>query len=623
LQDPHTQVATKAAFVDKLAVAIGIGQNAKMTKSAMSELFALAANHCQSGHFEMAEQLYKQLIQLEPDNADANFYLANTLIRLQKYNEAIAQYRRVLQLRPDHTDAHYILGLALQQQGGVDEAVPHFVHALQLNPNHADAHNSLGLALMDQGRLDEAVPCFQRAMQLKPRFAFASNNLGVAYLKQGRADLAQLSFQDAVRCDPALATAQSNYLFSLNYDPRADLDVIFLAHRRWGESKRAATVRERAGAQESAPSRSRLIELGNRPLRIGYISPDFRAHPLCSYFEPVLANHDREQFQVFCYAEVAAPDHFTERLQKLVSGWYWTCNKADADVAQRIRDDGIDILVDLAGHTANNRLGVLAHKPAPVQATWLGYLNTTGLTTVDYRLTDDVLDPLGKTAVRDTEQLWRLPNGMCCFEVLVEAPELTPLPALDRGYVTFGSVHNLFKLNPFVFDLWSRVLDAVPTAHLLVFRDMMTESCQAYLRRQFQERGINSNRLELRRGLSGSGYLGIFNEIDISLDTFPCTGGVTTCESLWMGVPVLTLCGVRPVSRNSAALLTRVGLHDWIANTPEQYAAIAASWARNLNELARLRLELRERTWARLCDAKRFTRELEHAYRAMCQRSLG
>jgi predicted O-linked N-acetylglucosamine transferase (SPINDLY family) len=429
-------------------------------------------------------------------------------------------------------------------------------------------------------------------------------------LKQGRPDLASGHFRQALALKPDLATAQSNLLFCLNYDPDVDPDTVFAEHRRQGKQIEAR-------AQIMTADRSPHI--GNSPerrLRVGYISPDLRYHPLSRYFEPVLAHHDPEKVETFCYAEVLFPDSVTKRLEKLAHGWYSTCHQTDAQVAQRIRADKIEILVDLAGHTANNRLGVLAYKPAPIQATWLGYMNTTGLSCVDYRITDDVLDPVGEP-VRDTEELLRLPSGMCCFAPPAEAPEVSCLPAKRRGYVTFGSLHNLFKLNGKVFDLWSQILQALPDARLLVFRDMMTETARNSIRRLFEQRGIPADRLDLRKGVSNPSYLSVYGEIDISLDAFPCTGGVTTCESLWMGVPMLTLCGVRPAGRNAAALLTHARLSDWISRTKEEYVRIAVDSANSLDQLAKLRSSLREQMMATLCDAKRFTPQLEDAYRTM------
>jgi predicted O-linked N-acetylglucosamine transferase (SPINDLY family) len=337
------------------------------------------------------------------------------------------------------------------------------------------------------------------------------------------------------------------------------------------------------------------------------------------YIEPVLANHDANRVHVICYAEANRPDAVTARLQKLAHEWRWTCRLSNAQLAERIREDRIDILVDLAGHTANNRLGAFARKPAPIQVTWLGFLGTTGLKSIDYRLTDDFLDPPGMP-VRDIEELLGLPGGMCCYAGPPDAPDVGAPPALRNGYLTFGSLHQLFKLNAQVFDLWSEVLKAVPTARLLMFRDSLAGTAQEHVRNQFAQRGIGNNRLDLRPGPCTDSYMGVYRQIDVTLDTFPVSGGVTTCESLWMGVPVLTLCGERPLARNSAALLNRVGLAEWVAHTSQQYVAVAKSIAEDLDRLTMLRAGLRERVQAKLCDAERFTRMLEETYRAMWRR---
>jgi protein O-GlcNAc transferase len=611
-----------------------------------AETFALAWKHHQAGSFVQAEQLYREILQADPVHVDAWCFLGGVYQAQGRLAEAETHFRRAAELMPDHPSAGDCLGVVVANQGRLEEAgevfehllrcrpataqlynnigylryqqarlaeaVAHYHQALRLNPDAPEIHNNLGLALADQSKLDLAVAHCRQALQLRPDFALAHNNLGHFQLKLGRADLAFRSFQQALRCDPDLVTAQSNLLFSVNYDPEATAEFVFAEHCRWGRlfDRRAS---------RPPPTNDRSPE---RRLRIGYISPDLRIHPLTRYLEPVLAHHDPHQVEVFCYADVAVPDAATKRLQKLAHSWRWINGLSDAQAAECIRGDSIDILVDLAGHTAGNRLRVLAYKPAPVQATWLGYMNTSGLAAVDYRLTDAVLDPPGQ-AVRDTEELVRLPGGMCCFAPPTDAPDVGPLPALEKGHLTFGSLHNLFKLNGRVFDLWSQLLMALPTARLLMFRDTLTGTAQDYVRKQFTERGIGGERLDLRQGSCAPGYLGIYGEIDVSLDAFPFTGGVTTCESLWMGVPVLSLCGVRPAGRNAAALLATVGLNDWVVQTPQQYVALAVGMASELDRLSGLRAGLRDRVRATLCDAARFTRELEEAYRTMWRRWCG
>jgi protein O-GlcNAc transferase len=619
------------------------------------------------GKEDEAMAQWQEALRLRPAFPEVLYNIGNTFLEQHKVDEATASYREALRYNPNLAHAHHGLGNALERQDKLDEAIDCYRQALRLNPNLAQTYNNLANTLTRQFKIEEAIPCYQEALRLMPNYAEAHYNFGNAFAKRGCPEEALAKYREALAIQPDLAKAQSNVLFCLNYHPDADPDQVFQEHCRWGREQlavardRGTGVRgqesgvrgqesdkqPRAGTSTPTDTDNWQLTTDNKPdserrLRVGYISPDLRFHPLTRYIEPVLAHHDPAQVEVFCYAEVAQPDAVTHRLQQLAPAWRSTYRLTNSQVADRIRQDRIDILVDLAGHTAENRLGVLAYKPTPIQVTWLGYMNTTGLTTVDYRLTDEVLDP--KSGVRcpvsgvksvssdsgrrtpdsgrvfDTEELYRLPSGMCCFAPPADAPDVSQLPALRRGYLTFGSLNGPFKLNSRVFDLWSRVLHALPTARLLMFHDFVVGTGQDRLHRIFAERGIGADRLDLRKGSCTPGYLGVYSEIDVSLDPFPCTGGVTTCESLWMGVPVVSLCGVRPAGRNSAALLSRVGLNEWAVDTQEEYVALAASLAGKLDELAKLRAELRDQMQKTLCDARRFTRELEDAYRNMWRR---
>jgi len=622
--EAHYNLAVVLGKLEKLEDAIAHYRQAARCKPDYADAHLSLGNALrQSGRPDEALACYHQALRCRPNWAEAYLNLGWTLDEQGKPADAEPYYQYAVRLKPDWAEAHLNLGLARKKQGKLTQAVADYQEALRLKPDFPQAYYSMGNALQDLGRMEEATEAFRQAIRLKADFPMAHNNLGGALLQQGLPDLALVSFRQAIQLQPDLGEAQSNLLFCLNYDPQADPDAVFAEYRAWGQAQESRKSDVGSPMSEelvlTSDFRHPTSDVPERRLRIGYVSPDFRQHALTRYFEPVLAHHDPEQVEIICYAEVARPDPVTARLQKLANEWRWTCRLTDDQVAQRVRDDRIDILVDLAGHTGNHRLGVFARKPAPVQATWLGYLNTTGLSSVDYRLTDDVLDPPGEP-VRDTEELVRLPGGMCCFARPVDAPEVAPLPASRRGYLTFGSLSSLFKFNAKVFDLWSEVLKALPSARLLMYRDTLTSTAQANVRRQFSERGIAVERLDLRHGPCTAGYLGIYGEIDISLDTFPCTGGVTTCESLWMGVPVLSLCGVRPVARNTAAHLTHVGLTDWVAQTPEQYVDLAVRVEKELDQLAQLRAGLRDRMVATLCDARRFTRVLEEAYRSMWRR---
>jgi protein O-GlcNAc transferase len=337
--------------------------------------------------------------------------------------------------------------------------------------------------------------------------------------------------------------------------------------------------------------------------------------------EPLLRGHDRQKVEVFCYAEVTRPDSFTARLQGLADHWRVTVGLSDQRLAERIRTDGIDILVDLAGHTAGNRLPVFARKPAPVRVTWLGYPNTTGLKAIDYRLVDAVTDPDGEADAWASETLVRLEDGFVCYRGLRDGPELTPPPCLKTGTVTFGSFNNPAKVSTATFDAWAKLLSRLPQARLLLkgmwFADAST--CALFLAR-LGERGVAADRVELVTWLPAAEHLALYHRVDIALDPFPYNGTTTTCEALWMGVPVITLRGHRHAGRVGASLLTRIGLTDLIAHSIEEYVEIAVALAGNSGRLDDLRRALRPRMAAStICDERAFACKMEAAFRSMWQ----
>lgn len=642
-----------------------------------ADLLAAAVRHHQAGQLREAEQLYRQILRGNPAHADAlhllgvigcqmghaapavdyigraialaprnpvyHSNLGNALQMLGRLDEAVAAYRRALELQPDFVDAHRNLGKTLQAQGRVDEAEKCYQQVLRLKPDHALAHNDLGMLYKNQGRRQEAVACYRQAVRCQPSLAeahsnlgnvlkmlgqleeaevscrealrwqpacaAAHNNLGNALADQGRIDQASVAYRDALRAQPDFPVAHSNLLLCLNYTDKVDPVEVFAEHRRF------ADICEGRNRPSVAHGNARDSE---RVLRIGYVSPDLRHHPLISFFEPVLRHHDPGKVHVTCYAEVAAPDAVTQRLQGLAHGWRSTCGLGDAQVADQIRRDQIDILVDLAGHTAGNRLRVFALRPAPVQVSYLGYPNTTGLRSIGYRLSDTIMDPPGTEAL-NSEELIHLSRGVCCYVGPSDAPPVAPLPAHARGHVTFGSLHKLSKLNAGVLDLWCRVLNAVPLSRLLVYRNTLTGKVADDLRRQFLERGIAVDRLDLRHERDGS-HLAVYHDVDVALDTFPYAGGTTSCESLWMGVPFPTLRSDRPAGRAGAALVHAVGLQELIADSLDHYVDISVQLATDLDRLAEMRSSLRERTAATLGDAAAFTGDLEDVYRNLWRR---
>ncbi len=613
------------------------------TSPVLSGLLRAAIAGHEAGRFEDAEQKYTEILQQQPDHPDAlhllgvlvqqtgryemavdlitkaiaandgiGEYHCNLGLALKaqgKFVEALHCFRHAVTLKPDHAQAHAHLGDVYRYLGAAGEAVASYSQALALRPNDAFLLNSLGTVFRMQKNMDQAVACYQRALAVQPDFAEALANLGDARRAQGRLEKAVGYYRQALHLKPDLAEAHSNLLFCLTHDGSVAPEELYAEHCRWGE--RHGRVPEVLSPPANAP-------VPERRLRIGYVSPDLRDHALARFLAPVLENHDPVQVEIYCYAEVTVPDQVTESLRSMANGWQFTCGMTDEQLARKIHADGIDILVDLAGHTANNRLRAFAYKPAPVQATWLGYPNTTGLKTIDYRLTDVVTDPPHKPALGTEELMW-LRGGIDCFAPPHYAPDVMPPPGLRNGYATFGSFHRLDKLTPDVLGVWCRLLNELPSARMLVFRDTLRGDAKQTLEQEFVNRGIAASRLDLRHDCE-TGYLSVYNEIDILLDVFPWGSGTTSYESIWMGVPVVTLAGERSATRSGACLLARVGLAELVSRNADDYVSVAVRAATNLDRLARWRSTLRTRMALTVCDAAKFTKGLEESYREMWRR---
>ena len=563
------------------------------------------------GRLEEAEACFREMLALGP-SADAYNNLGSALQRQGRIADAVESYRRAVKLQPASPLMWNNLGFALQSEEALDEAMRCYQRALEITPDYRDALLNLGNVLNEKGRYSEVIALDRRLVQIDPDFAIGHSNLGHALQRQGRLAEALASFKAAFTIQPDFIEAWQNYLFALNYAPGYSAQTIFEEHERL-----SSRLEQTAAGLQLQHSNSR--DPGKR-LKIGYVSADLRAHAVAYFIEPVLAQHDREQVEVYCYYNRAARDVVTQRLQAQVGHWREISASNDDDVAKLIREDGIDILIDLAGHSAGNRLGVFARKPAPVQATWLGYLSTTGLRSMDYRITDVSADPPGLTERYYTEQLVRLPDSFVCYQPLDHTPVVDALPALKNGHITFGSFNNLAKMSPEVRALWARVLLAVPGSRLMIKTKGLGD---AQLRQQlvedFARHDVPEDRLELVSWDDAYlQHLNQYNQVDIGLDPFPCNGGTTSFDAMWMGVPVVTLAGDRFISRMGVSMLTSLGLTELIAETPEEYVAIAARLAGDLDRLAALRAGLRERmATSPLTDAKRFTLNLEQAYQEM------
>ncbi|TAK96200.1 MAG: glycosyltransferase family 41 protein [Aquabacterium sp.] len=558
---------------------------------------------------------YRQAIALKPDYAEAHYNLAVALKEAGQLDEAVRCYRQAIACKPDYADAHCNLGVALEAMGQLNEAVASYRQAITLQPGMAAAHNNLGNVLKDLGRYEAALGSLQEALRLKPDFADACNNLGNAFKDLGRLDEALQSYRRALALDPDATDVLGNVLFTSNYLAGQTPDELLVLARQYGE------VVQRKAYSFTNWSVERDV---HRPLRVGIVSGDLCLHPVGYFVEGVLRAlkaQSADSIALFAYATHVRHDALSERIKACCVGWCQATTMSDQALAQRIHADRIDILIDLSGHTAHNRLPMFAWKPAPVQVSWLGYFATTGVAAMDYFVADPWTLPESEGAPF-TEQIWRLPETRLCFTEPAVDVAVSPLPALQNGHITFGCFNNLTKMNDEVVSLWARVLKAVDGSQLMLKAEQLDDPgvCEM-VKARFADQGVASDRLVLEGRSNRTDYLARYGHIDIALDPFPFTGGTTSAESLWMGVPVLTLAGERLVSRQGVGLLMNAGLPEWVATDADDYVAKAVAHARDLMALSALRAGLRKQVLASpVFDAARFAQHFELALRGMWAR---
>ena len=603
------------------------------------------------GRPDEAEDTYRQAIATDPFCSAAHNNLANLLAARNRIADAEAAYRAAIAAHPAYGQAWNGLGDVLQRAGHLAEAVDAFNAAVRLVPNWIEARVNLGVALLNQDRGEEAAQCLRAAVAMAPDHAPAHGNLGAVFLRAGLPIRAEAALRRAIDlapketrwqanlavalqmqgrhteaealCRAVLAqrpdypSAHGNLLFAMNYHPDLSAEAIFAEYRAWD-----ARHAQKLQAESLTFNHDRQA---NRRLRVGYVSPDFRHHAVAFFAEPLLAAHDRTQVEIFCYAEVGVPDAVTHRFRSLADHWRSTVGLSDTSVAELIRADEIDVLVDLAGHTAANRLLAFAHRAAPVQiASLLGHGYTSGLSAMDGFIADAELVPVGSEHLF-SETIVRMPRVPIVYAPPAGMPDVTALPALHKGRITFGHFGRPERLNEKVIAAWARVLAAVPGSHLMLNTRALQEGAfRDRIARAFAEYGIGQERLELGFTTPQTATWAAYGEIDIALDPFPHNAGTTTIEALWLGVPVVSLAGRPSVGRFGASILGSVGLANWVAADVDAYVERAVTAARDLTALALLRTELRARVAASpLCDAPGLARATEQAYRALWQRWCG
>jgi protein O-GlcNAc transferase len=564
------------------------------------------------GRLEQASEHYHRAVQLNPELAEAHFNIGLVLQQQGAALAAIDSFQRALRIRPDFSEVHSCLGNVYLSLDRREEAAASCLRGLQLAPHAPDLHSNLGLILNAQDRFTDAVESFEKALALQPDHVPALNNLGQTWQSLGDTERALGCYRAVLERHPTLLQTHSNLLQVMTFRRATSPDDYLKEASRYGSIASRVTP----FARWTRASGDAAV------LRVGIVSGDLVAHPVGYFLEGIVGKLDRSKVELVAYVTQPMEDDVTARLKPSFSVWRSLNGLSDEAAAERIHEDGIHILVDLAGHTAHNRLPVFAWKPAPVQVSWLGYWASTGLAEIDYFLADPVSAPDSQRP-HFTEKIWRLPETRLCFTAPTEAVPVAPLPAEKNGYVTFGSFQNLAKIDNGTLALWSRVMQSVPASRLRLQAKQLGDGAtrQALLLR-LKHVGIDAERVTLAGPSMRQAYLAAHNAVDIILDTFPFPGGTTTCEALWMGVPTLTLAGHTLLSRQGASLLTCAGLEEWVAHGEDEFVAKAVANACDVERLMRLRAGLRQQVLASpLFDAERFARRFETALACMWEES--
>lgn len=621
------------------------------------------------GEIEKAFDSIERALKLAPNESDFHFSKGNICQKLGRVSESIAAYERCVHLHPDHVHGLVNLSLSLQRcgewlralnfakralkvapsetkawlayigtlgflrqfdeglrackeaegvfgcdqvellhmhgnillaSGRVDEALPYYQRALELSPNSVPVLISMGdfYAQYRNGR--DAIPYLEKALSLSKNPADARSRLGSAYLSAGFPADAVPILLEVVKQHPENSDAFDSLILAAAYLQDADEKEIYQLHLQWAKHHGERWY------PQSMPS----CQMHSGALRVGFVSPDFRNHSVTRFMTPLLRHIADSGCEVICYSDIKQKNTYTRVLETFEAvHWVYSYTLTDEALANRIRSDRVDVLVDLAGHTGNNRLQVFARKPAPVQVSWLGYPNTTGLATMDYRLSDGIADPVGESDTLSTEKIIRMADGFHCFEPPLALPDTVQTPALEKGFVTFGSFNNQSKINQLTLERWAGVLEAVPGSHLLLKNHQLSDSRnREHWLRVMDMLGIDVSRVELVGYAENlEDHYRTYERVDIGLDTFPYNGTTTTCEALWMGVPVLTMAGNSQRARTGASLLIHAGLGDWVARDDRDFVGIASRWAEKTEALNVLRLSLRERLQqSPIGDAKAF-----------------
>jgi predicted O-linked N-acetylglucosamine transferase (SPINDLY family) len=576
----------------------------------LDQMLQEGARFHSSGDLDRAERIYRNALQRNPRYVPVLLNLGALLRARGRNVDAIGIYRHGLVYDPKNASLLSNMGHALEQIGMVNEAIQSFKRAIAVAPGFDTAYDNLGHTFSQLNRYDEARRLLEKAVELNPRNGNAWNNLAGVNLAQCRMTDAIACYRKALELKPTFAMAHSNVLFGMNFVPDYSAEEIAEEHRKWNE--------QQARPLEAERMTHGLRDISKKRLRVGFVSPDFKGHPVGRFLAPLFRGRNPGEWEAVCYSDVRAPDMFTDWFRRRTDLWRDSAGLTDAELAKLIREDKIDILIDLAGHTGHNRLLVLARKPSPVQASWIGYFNTTGMDAVDYLIADSTCVPPEHEHLY-TEKIIRMPDDFLCYDPPEIGLPVTAPPALEKGYVTFCSFNQLSKASDAAIAAWVRLLEMIPDARLVLRGKALNDkSVRDRFAARFADAGVAAGRVDLLRKVAFREYFATYNRVDISLDTFPFVGGTTTCDSLWMGTPVVTFTGDRFCHRHSASHLITAGLAETVAPDLDGYIRIASELAADVPRLADIKATLREQmVKSPLCDAARFARSFEHILRLM------
>ncbi len=566
-----------------------------------------------SGDLDNAIDLISRALLIDPNAGEFQYNLAKAMQDKGDAQKALLHYQKALEIHPDLVDAHINLGLLFFNNHQYEEAKIHYKYASQLEPDNYETLFNLAQTLVNLGHYEDAIKCYKKSLLNRPTY-IAQLELGNALYNLGRPEDASEQFNLALDMASGSdkAITFSNILLTLNYSGTRTAENIFNEHLKYSRKFAEPLV-------PFIPVHNNNSEQERR-IKIGYVSGDFRKHSVAFFISPVLEHHNPEQVEVYCYCNNKEKDKLTEQIKNYCHHWRDIYSLSDDKATELIQKDQIDILVDLSGHTSAGRLLVFARKPAPIQVSWIGYPNTTGLSTIDYRITDAYADPIGTTEKYYSERLIRLPGSFSCFSPPDNSPDVGVPPSFNSEVFTFGCFNKLAKITPDSINVWAQILLELPNSQLLLKTAALHESSvRNDLRNNFSTYGVDPSRVIcIERDVSQIEHLTKYNQVDIALDTFPYNGTTTTCEALWMGVPVIVLEGNSHVSRVGVSQMINLGLKEHIAQSKEEYVRIAVNLARDSDKLSVLRKKLRENMMmSPLMDAESLTNNIEKAYRDM------